>query len=313
MDRSSGKWEVLICDTIAECGIEKLRSSNFDVTYLPKISPGELLEKICEYDAVLVRSRTKITRKVIEAGRRLQVIGRAGVGLDNIDIEFAKTCGIQVMNSAEASSNAVAELIIGYMINLVRGICVGDAGLKRGEWLKGELVGGELSGRTLGIIGLGRIGRRLGRLAKAFSMNILGNDIIHVGNDILEEMEARMVPLEILLAESDFVSLHVPLTSETRYLINEEYLRKMKKNSYLINASRGGVVEENALLNILKTRNIAGAALDVFELEPPTSSELIKMPNVICTPHIGAQTVEAQDLSATLLAEKIIEVFSKMG
>ncbi len=305
--------KVLICDSISDRGVETLRSSGFDVTYLPKITPTELLGKIGEYDGVIVRSRTKITKDVIRAGGRLKIIGRAGVGLDNIDVEAAQASSIEVLNTPEASTNAVAELVLGFMINMARGICRGDAGLKRGEWLKGELMGSELKGKTLGVIGMGRIGIQVAKLAKAFDMKILGYDIKTISEEVLKELEARMFPLDTLLTESDFITLNVPLTPETRYLIDEERLRKMKKTAYLINTSRGGVVDERALLKTLKTGLITGAALDVFEVEPPASSELVKMPNLICTPHIGAQTVEAQDLAGTLLAEKVIKAFSKAG
>ncbi|MEM3438015.1 MAG: D-2-hydroxyacid dehydrogenase [Nitrososphaerales archaeon] len=304
------KYKVLICDSFAENGIKRL-SSRFDVTYLPKITSQELLNKIHDYDVVIVRGRTKITKDVIEKGEKLKVIGRAGIGLDNIDLEAAESKGIKVFNTPESSTNAVAELTIGLMIDLARGISKGDFGMKQGNWLKDELMGFELRGKTLGIIGMGRIGTQVARLAKAFGMKILVNDIIKLDEGILNEVGAKLVSLDELLSSSDFVSLHVTLTNETYHMINEEKLSKMKKNAYLINTSRGSVIDEKALLNALKEGLIKGAALDVFEIEPPVSNELIKLHNIITTPHIGAQTKEAQELAATLLVDKIIEALSK--
>jgi D-3-phosphoglycerate dehydrogenase len=304
------KYKVIICDSFAEKGIERL-SSQFDVTYLPKINSQELLNKIHEYDIVIVRGRTKITKEVITKGENLKIIGRAGIGLDNIDLKSAESKGIKVFNTPESSTNAVAELTMGLMIDLARGISKGDFGMKHGNWLKDELMGFELKGRTLGIIGMGRIGTQVARLAKAFGMKILVYDIIELDKEILNEVWAKVVSLDELLFSSDFVSLHVTLTDETYHMIDEEKLSKMKKGAYLINTARGPIVDEKALLNALKSGLIKGAALDVFEVEPPISSELVKLNNVIATPHIGAQTREAQDLAATLLAEKIIEALSK--
>lgn len=300
------KYKVLICDSFAEKGIERL-SSHFDVTYLPKITGQELLNKIHDYDVVIVRGRTKITKDVIEKGENLKIIGRAGIGLDNIDLDSAESKGIKVFNTPESSTNAVAELTIGLMINLTRGISKGDFGIKQGNWLKDELMSFELKGKTLGIIGMGRIGTQVARLAKAFGMRILVHDVIELDKDVLNEVGAKVVPLDELLSSSDIVTLHVTLTDETYHMIDEEKLSKMKKGAYMINTSRGAVVDEKALLNALKNGSIKGVALDVFEVEPPGSSELVKLHNVVTTPHIGAQTREAQDLAATLLAEKIIK------
>jgi D-3-phosphoglycerate dehydrogenase len=304
------KYKVLVCDSFAESGIKRL-SSYFDVTYLPKITSQELLDKIHDYDVVVVRGRTKITKDVITKGENLKVIGRAGIGLDNIDVKYAESKGIKVFNTPESSTNAVAELTIGLMIDLARGISRGDFGMKQGNWLKDELMGFELRGKTLGIIGMGRIGTQVARLAKAFGMKILVHDIVELNEDILNEVRAKSVSLDELLSSSDFVSLHVTLTDETYHMIDEKKLSKMKREAYLINTARGPVVDEKALLNALKNGSIKGAALDVFEVEPPVSSELVKLHNVIATPHIGAQTKEAQELAATLLVEKIIDALSR--
>lgn len=304
------KYKVLICDSFAEKGIERL-SSHFDVAYSPKITSQELLNKIHDYDVVIVRGRTKITKDVIEKGENLKIVGRAGIGLDNIDLESAESNEIKVFNTPEASTNAVAELTIGLMIDLARGISRGDLSTKQGSWLKDELMGFELKGRILGIIGMGRIGTQVARLAKAFGMRILVYDVVELDRKILDEIGAEVVSLDELLSSSDFVTLHVTLTNETYHMINEETLGKMKKGACIINTSRGSVIDEKALLNALKNGWVKGAALDVFEVEPPSSSELVKLHNVVAIPHIGAQTKEAQDLAATFLVDKIIKALLK--
>ncbi|MEM1994582.1 MAG: D-2-hydroxyacid dehydrogenase [Nitrososphaerales archaeon] len=298
--------KVLVCDPVSSKCIDILKSAGLEVSYQPKISADELIKQVSEFDAVVVRSRTKITSSVIEAGKKLRVIGRAGVGLDNIDTEAAAKRGIVVLNTPESSTEAVAELVLGFMLSLARKIPIGDRGLKEGRWLKGEMMGIELKGKTLGIVGLGRIGSRVGALAKAFGMKILVYDVIQLPEQLVKSLDAQVVDLDTLLSNSDFVTLHVPLTPETRHMMNKERFAKMKKGAYLINASRGEVVDEEALYMALKEGWLAGAALDVFEHEPPTT-EAVKLPNVVCTPHIGAQTVEAQDAAGELLAEKVVK------
>ncbi|MEM4164812.1 MAG: D-2-hydroxyacid dehydrogenase [Nitrososphaerales archaeon] len=298
--------KVLVCDPVSSKCIDILKSAGLEVSYQPKISADELIKQVSEFDAVVVRSRTKITSSVIEAGKKLRVIGRAGVGLDNIDTEAAAKRGIVVLNTPESSTEAVAELVLGFMLSLARKIPIGDRGLKEGRWLKGEMMGIELKGKTLGIVGLGRIGGRVGALAKAFGMKILVYDVIQLPEQLVKSLDAQVVDLDTLLSNSDFVTLHVPLTPETRHMMNKERFAKMKKGAYLINASRGEVVDEEALYMALKEGWLAGAALDVFEHEPPTT-EAVKLPNVVCTPHIGAQTVEAQDAAGELLAEKVVK------
>lgn len=297
--------KVLICDPVSTKCLEFLKGAGLEVSYQPKISAEDLIKQIPDYDVVIVRSRTKITSPVIEAGKKLKVIGRAGIGLDNIDMEAASKKNIIVVNTPESSTQAVAELTIGLMLNLARKITLGDRGIKEGLWLKSEMMGIELNGKTLGIIGLGRIGSRVGTLAKAFGMKILVNDVAPLPEQLIKSLEAEVVDLDTLLSRSDFVTLHVPLTPQTRHMMNRERLAKMKKGAYLINTSRGEVVDEEALYEAIKEGRLAGAALDVFEHEPPTS-KVVKLPNVVCTPHIGAQTVEAQDAAGEMLAKKII-------
>ncbi len=297
---------MLVCDPVSTRCLEVLKDAGLEVSYQPKISAEDLIKQIPEYDAVIVRSRTKITSSVIEAGKKLRVIGRAGAGLDNIDTKAALARNIIVVNTPESSTQAVAELTIGLMLSLARKIPLGDRGIKEGRWLKSEMMGIELKGKTLGIIGLGRIGRRVGAIAKAFGMKILVYDKRKLPEKLIKLLSAGVVDLDTLLSKSDFVTLHVPLTPETRHMISRERLAKMKKGAYLINTSRGEVVDEEALYEALKEGWLAGAALDVFKQEPPTS-EVVKLPNVICTPHIGAQTVEAQEAAGERVAEKVIK------
>lgn len=305
--------KVLVCDKISEKGVKMLSDAGFEVSYTPDITPEDLLSTIPDYDAVIVRSRTKITREVITASKRLKAVGRAGGGLDNIDLKAAEETGVKVYNTPDALTNAVAELVIGLMLSLSRGICVGDSGLKKGEWLKSSLLGQELKGKLLGVIGMGRIGRRVAEIAYTFRMKILYYDIIEIPRDVIERLNLQFTELDDLLAKSNFITLNIPLTPDTKHYIGKERLAKMKKTAYLINASRGAVIEEKALLEALRNESLGGAALDVYEVEPPGRSELVSLPNVICTPHIGAQTVESQEIAATGISEKIIGHFKTGG
>ncbi len=302
----SGK--VLVCDAIDEKGIEVMRRSGLHVDYKPEIKPDELMRTVKDYDILVVRSRTKVTKEVIDANAKMKVIARVGVGLDNVDVKYAESKGMRVINAEVAAMTAVAELVIGFMLSLARNIPRADVAIKNGKWLKKELVGIELKGRYLGIVGVGKIGRRIARIARGFGMNIIGYDIVPVDQQLVREIGIVVTDLNTLLSSADFVTLHVPLTEGTRHLINEERLKRMKKSAYLINTSRGPVVDEQALSDALKNGIIAGAALDVFEVEPPTNDALVKLPNVVCTPHIGAQTYEAQELAANVIAEKIIQI-----
>ncbi|MBI3841549.1 MAG: 3-phosphoglycerate dehydrogenase, partial [Thaumarchaeota archaeon] len=254
------------------------------------------------------RSRTKLTRDIIEKATKCKIIARVGVGLDNIDENAAKEKGIRVINAAEGAMNAVAELVLGLMLSLAREIPRADREIRDGKWLKKELLGTELSGKYLGIVGLGNIGKKLAKHARALNMNIIGYDIIPIPDEFIREVGLIKTDLETLLSSSDYVSFHVPFTSETHHLVNSQRLGKMKKTAYIINTSRGEIIDEDALFTALKEGKIAGAALDVFEKEPATGNKLATLPNVICTPHIGAQTKEAQNLAANVIAEKIIMI-----
>jgi len=297
---------VLVSDSIHEDGIRMMEGAGLQVKRDFEISPDQLKARIGEYQVLIVRSRTKVTSEVIQRAGALKIIGRAGAGLDNVDVEAAARRGIKVLNTPDAPANSVAELTIGLMICLARRIPLADRGMKEGRWLKKELTGTELRGKTLGIIGLGNIRMNVGRVAKAMGMAIL-NATPRPKPDLLRELDAKHLPMDDLLRQVDFLTLHVPLTHETRGMLGREELNLMKRSSYLINTSRGEIVDEKALLEVLREGRIAGAALDVYSIEPPTDYELMKLPNVVCTPHIGAQTEDAQVTASRLIAQKVIE------
>jgi D-3-phosphoglycerate dehydrogenase len=307
----SASFKVLVCDHIAEQGLRLLADGGLEVDYRPKITPDELLTAVEGFDAVVVRSRTKIRADVIQRASRLKIIGRAGVGLDNIDVAAAREKGIVVCNSPESLTNAVAELALGLMLAAARGVGAGHHNLKNGKWIKEALMGTEIAGKTVGIIGFGRIGRRLAELLKPFGANVLAYDIIEPDHLVLEALGAKMVGLDELLESSDFISLHLPGGAEMRGFIGPDKLAKMKRTSFLVNTSRGEVVDENALVNALKSGSIRGAALDVFTVEPPTNTELLSLDNVVLTPHVGGQTNEAQVSAATIVAQKIVNHFAR--
>ena len=299
---------VLICDSIDQTGIDILKKAGMKVDYKPNILTDELLSIVKDYQVILVRSRTKITREVIQAASNAKIIARAGVGLDNIEVTAAEDKGIRVINAPEAAMNAVSELTVGNMISLARSIPLADSEMKRGKWIKKNLMGTELSGKYLGIVGVGNIGRNVGRIAKALRMNLIGYDPYPIDRDYIKEVGLIVTDLNTLVQSADFITCHVPLLEETKHLFNAELISNMKSTAYIINASRGGVIDETALYNALCNGSIAGAALDVFETEPPLNNPLIGLSNVICTPHIGAQTKEAQELTSIVIAEKIIQI-----
>lgn len=299
--------KVIICDTIDDAGVTILKKAGLIVEYKPDIESDELLTSVKDCDVIIVRSRTKITKKVIDSASIVKIIARVGVGLDNIDTNYAESKGIKILNASEAAMNAVSELVIGHMIALSRNIPKANDGIKNGKWLKKELVGGELRGKYLGIVGVGNIGRNVGRIAKCLRMNLLGYDIYPINQDYVREVGLIKTDLRTLLENSDFVTFHVPLTEKTRHLINSETLSYMKPTAFLINTSRGEIIDEESLFRTLGSKGIAGAALDVFEVEPPTNTNLLQLPNIICSPHIAGQTKEAQELASTVIAEKVIQ------
>ena len=299
---------VLICDQVNPILNEILEKNGLKVTYEPEITPEQIGEKIGNFEVVIVRSRTKITKDMIEKANKCKIIARVGVGLDNIDQTAAKEKEIRVINAVEGAMNAVAELVIGLMLSLAREIPRADREVRNGNWIKKELMGSELKGKYLGIVGLGNIGKRLGRLARALNMNLIVFDVLPIDEEFSKEVGLMKADLDTLLASSDYVSLHVPLLDSTKHMINAERMVAMKNTARIINTSRGGVIDEKALADALKTGKLGGAALDVFEVEPATSNELASLPNFISTPHMGAQTKEAQSLAANVIAEKIIQI-----
>jgi D-3-phosphoglycerate dehydrogenase len=299
---------VLICDEVAPVLNKILAENGLKVTYEPEITPDQIKEKIGQFNIVIVRSRTKLTKELIEKADNCKIIGRVGVGLDNIDQDAAKAKNIRVINAVEGAMTAVAELVLGLMLSLARQVPRGDRAIRNGQWLKKELKGTELKGKYLGIVGCGNIGKRLGRLAKGLNMNIIGFDVIPIDEEFSKDVGLMKADLDTLLQSSDYISLHVPLLDSTHHMINKEKLSIMKNNAKIINTSRGGVIDEDALYDALKNGKLGGAALDVFENEPATNSKLTTLDNVILTPHIGAQTKEAQSLAANVIAEKIIQI-----
>jgi D-3-phosphoglycerate dehydrogenase len=299
---------VLICDQVSSTLKEILEKNGLKVTYEPEITPEQIAEKIGNFEVVVVRSRTKMTRELIAKADKCKIIARVGIGLDNIDQDAAKEKNIRVINAVEGAITAVAELVIGLMISMAREISRADREIRNGNWIKKELMGSELKGKYLGIVGLGNIGKRLGRLARALNMNIIGYDVVPIDDEFSKEVGLMKADLDTLLSSADYVSFHVPLLDSTRHMINAEKLKMMKNTARIINTSRGGVIDEEALYNSLKDGSLAGAALDVFEVEPATENKLITLPNFIATPHIGAQTKEAQLLAANIIAEKIIQI-----
>ena len=299
---------VLICDRVNPILKEILEKNGLKVTYEPEITPEQIAEKIGNFEVVVVRSRTKLSRELVEKADKCKIIARVGVGLDNIDQEAAKEKNIRVINAVEGAITAVAELVIGLMLSMAREIPRADREIRNGNWIKKELMGTELKGKYLGIVGLGNIGKRLGRLARALNMNIIGYDVVEIDDEFAKEVGLMKADLDTLLSSADYVSFHVPLLDSTHHMINAEKLKLMKNTAYIINTARGGVIDEDALYNSLKDGNLAGAALDVFEVEPATGNKLTTLPNFVATPHMGAQTKEAQLLAANIIAEKIIQI-----
>ncbi len=303
-NRRMSQFTILLTDGLEETGQATLRSLA-RVDDCAGLSPADLLAVIGEYDALIVRGRTKVTSQVFEAARRLKVVGRAGVGVDNIDLEAARAHAVTVVNAPLSTTLAVAELTFGLLLALCRDLPRADAAMKRGEWLKKDLEGVELYGKTLGIIGMGRIGSEVARRAIIFGMSVLGYDPLLPSEDI-RQRGAEPVALQELYRRSDFISLHLPLTAETRSMVDAQAFGRMKRGVRLVCAARGGIVDEAALLLALESGQVAGAALDVFAAEPPGASDLIKHPRVIASPHIGAQTIEAQARAAQDIATEVL-------
>lgn len=300
--------KVLISDAISDEGAEILRNYATVDTKLG-LKSEELTSIIGDYEALVVRSQTKVTAEVIQAGKKLQVIGRAGVGVDNIDVEEATRRGIVVVNAPTGNTISAAEHTIALMLALARHIPQANASLKSGAWRRSDFMGTEVRNKTLGIIGLGNVGSEVARRAKGLEMELIGHDPF-ISADYAHNLQVELVSLEQLVKRADFITLHIPITASTKGLIGAKQLATVKPTVHIINTARGGLVDEKALAKAVKEKRVAGAAIDVFSTEPTTESILFDNDNIIVTPHLGASTTEAQALAARDVAEQIIDVFN---
>lgn len=299
--------KILVSDSLAEEGRKILENGGkHEVVFQPDITPEDLVKEIGKYDGLVIRSRTKVTADVLKAGTNLKIVGRAGVGVDNVDIPVATENGIIVANAPEGNTISTCEHAISLMMTLVRNVAEGDATMKAGRWDKKKLKGRELFGKTLGVIGLGKIGREVARRMKGFGMTIWGSDP-YVSSDVAEKMGVALKSVEEIIEGADVITIHTPKTKDTTDLIGEAELKKMKKTAFLINCARGGIVNEEALAAGLEAGEIAGAAIDVYTEEPvPEDHVLRKAPHIVLTPHLGASTSEAQEKVALQVAEQVV-------
>jgi D-3-phosphoglycerate dehydrogenase len=296
--------KVMVADEISSEGIDLLQGA-LTVKYDPKITPEQLLEQIGEYDALLVRSRTKVTAEVIKRGTKLKVIGRAGVGVDNIDIIAATEAGVLVINSPEGNTASAAEHTVAIMMSLARNVPAADLSLKSGKWERNKFIGAELFNKTLGVIGLGKVGGRVAQACQSMGMKVIVYDPFF-SPERAAQLNIQSVPLEEIWKRADFITIHTPKTRETTGLISGAVLQRVKQGVRIVNCSRGGIIDEAALAKAIKEGKVAGAALDVFENEPPTDSPLLELGDkVVLTPHLGASTEEAQFNVAIDLAEQM--------
>lgn len=294
--------KILICDKTEKEAVEQMRAAGLQVDVRDDITPEELPNVLPAYDGMVVRSRTKVRQPLLDVCPNLKVIVRGGVGLDTIDADYARSKGITVMNTPLASSASVAELAVAYMFALARSTYQATASMKAEKWEKKLFEGSELGGKTLGLLGIGNIGKEVARRASALGMIVVAYDPYVKAAD-----EARLVPLVELLTTADYISLHLPKTKESAGMIGADAFGKMKSGVRIINCARGGIIDERALYEALTSGKVAGAALDVFDEEPPTDWKLAKLPNVICSPHIGAATREAQGRVGAEVADKLID------
>lgn len=300
-------YRVLVADRLSSKGIDILKGEENIHCYVePNISPGELRATIGEYDGVIVRSATRVTADVMRASNRLKVIGRAGIGVDNIDVQAATRRGVLVMNTPGENSVAAAEHTLAMMLTMSRNIPQANISTKSGKWERSKFMGVELYNKTLGIIGIGNIGSLVAERAQGLKMNVIAYDP-YISPDATTQKGISLVSLDDLLRQSDFISIHTPLTEETRHLIDAEAFEKMKRGVMIVNCSRGGIVDEGALFQALKSGKVGGAALDVFEREEAGENPLFDMENVVCTPHIGASTNEALENVAVAIADQVVD------
>lgn len=300
----ASKNRVLVSDNLSEEGIIKLREFA-DVDVLLDLSNDELKARIADYDALVVRSGTKATKEIIEAGTRLKVIGRAGVGVDNIDVETATERGILVVNAPSANTISAAEHTIGMLLSISRNIPAANGSMKSGKWERKKYMGVEVNGKVLGVIGLGRVGYEVAKMAKGLGMRIVAYDPF-ISQDKARELGIALSGFTDVISVADFITMHTPLVTDTHHLIDKEAFAQMKEGVRVINCARGGILDEAALAAAIRSGKVAGAALDVFENEPPETSELLELGEVIMTPHLGASTKEAQKAAAVTIAEEVI-------
>ena len=306
--------KILIADELQEEGIKVFQNYGFEVVRNYTISQELLKKEIEKYDAIVIRSRTKLTAEILKNARNLKVIGRAGVGLDNVDLNKAKELKITAINTPEAPSASVAELTIGLIIALSRSICKADRTMHCNQWLKNDFMGFELKGKKLGLIGFGNIGREVAKRAAAFEMIICVYDIEPKVNELAKKLGYKVYPsIDELIKDSQIISLHLPTTKETENLINEKRIKLMKKGTLIVNTARGNLVDEKAIIKALKNKEIGGVALDVFREEPLKDVELCSCEdNLILTPHIGSQTNETQTNASVMIAEKVSAFLKKI-
>ncbi len=299
--------KILVCDKTEKEAIERMRAAGLQVDVRDDITPEELPKVLPEHDGMVVRSRTKVRQALIDVCPKLKVIVRGGVGLDTIDAEYARSKGITVMNTPMASSASVAELAIGYMFMLARSLYQATSSIKAEKWEKKAFEGDEIGGKTLGLVGIGNIGKEVARRANALGMTVVAYDPY-----VKQAEGVKLVELDELLATADYISLHLPKTKESAGMIGKDQFAKMKNGVRIVNCARGGIIDESALYEALTSGKVAGAALDVYAEEPPTDWKLMKLPNVIGSPHIGAATHEAQGRVGAEVADKLIEFAKKM-
>ncbi len=299
--------KVLIADTLADPGIKFLRDNGVEVDVKTGLPPAEIAALVQDYEALVVRSETKVTEAILEAGKRLEVVGRAGVGVDNIDIEAATRRGILVVNAPTANIVAAAEHTWALLLAMARHIPQAHRSLKDGEWSRGKFTGTQLRGKVLGIIGMGKVGSLVARRAQAFEMRVLANDPF-VSAEHAESLDVELVGKKQLLEQSDFLTIHVPMTASTSKLLGSDDLKKAKPGMRIVNAARGGIVDEEALYQAVESGRVSGAAVDVFSEEPAHDSPLLKSDRIVVTPHLGASTVEAQSDVAVEVAEQVLNV-----
>jgi len=295
--------KVLICNPVADEAVEMLEDAGLEVDKEFGMSKEELTEKVPPYHAMVVRSSTKVREPTLDAAENLKVIGRPGIGLDNIDVDYAEEMGVAVHNTPTATTISVAELALTHILASYRNIVAGTNSLREGEWIKSELASNEIYGKKLGVIGYGNIGQAVAERADALGMDVIAYDV----RDIEDPAPAEMVELETVIEESDVITIHVPHIEATHHLISTDEFKKMKENAALVDCSRGGVVDEGALYDALKNEEIRFGSKDVFEEEPPGEHKLFELDNFHATPHIGAQTEEGQIRAGTQAAEKIID------